>query len=607
MRLPLAAVNPMTKSSRPPGSTPSASLSSVQLEDVALDEYDRPPDETDGDGNLVARQTPSSVSAVESGGPPTRATSVTSRSTLRESAVVTSSASGSSPSPSLDPMTGRPIYHIDGYDCTADLTLQFMGHVLEQYFRNTSNTLEADVSFITMNVHAARDADDSNDDDDDDDNGFGQLTGENLPFANESLTSALHEDLRPFLYSPPMLAQERRNLNNSWLALPATYQPNEAYMTFQEASPGVLMTPDGWPSEYVLVFTRAMRLLAGLGTVDPQMANYDLSFDQDTIFPPNYIRATRSTAFNTSGAISESCFYNAGATSVAATNSSWAVTRDIPTAEFDSHPNASLPIIASISNLTACGISPLLNTTLADSSAASQPLPYRRLSLSTSWSWVPGILDNNNNSTNLTTDGQAEPTLPTPSDTNTPLRCAVLSLAHNGRWLPVDCGGSYRAACRVDDAPNRWAITPTRHEFDSAFDACQELDLAGGAKAAFDVPRTGLDNAYLHAVAQGMPVKSTTGGGKEGQPGDDFVWLAFNSADRADCWVVGGTSEGCPYVEQQEQVSPTVVIPVVASVIILIVTALTVFVKCAANRRSQRRVGRRKKEDGWGDYEGVPS
>ena len=56
-------------------------------------------------------------------------------------------------------------------------------------------------------------------------------------------------------------------------------------------------------------------------------------------------------------------------------------------------------------------------------------------------------------------------------------------------------------------------------------------------------------------------------------------------------------------VQIPDIVAPTVP---VGWIITLLLAALTVFVKCAANRQTSRRGRRRKGDEGW-DYEGVPS
>lgn len=73
-----------------------------------------------------------------------------------------------------------------------------------------------------------------------------------------------------------------------------------------------------------------------------------------------------------------------------------------------------------------------------------------------------------------------------------------------------------------------------------------------------------------------------------------------------DCWVEGVNST-CPYVSRTDTNKVRiVVVPTVAAVAIFLLAALTFFVKCAANRREDKRGRRRRNVGGW-EYEGVPS
>ena len=85
---------------------------------------------------------------------------------------------------------------------------------------------------------------------------------------------------------------------------------------------------------------------------------------------------------------------------------------------------------------------------------------------------------------------------------------------------------------------------------------------------------------------------------------DELLWVDFNDLDIEDCWVIGQNST-CPYQDQKVGQGREVVVPTVAAVVVFVLAILTVFIKCAANRRNTRR-RRKRVDDGW-DYEGVPS
>lgn len=88
-------------------------------------------------------------------------------------------------------------------------------------------------------------------------------------------------------------------------------------------------------------------------------------------------------------------------------------------------------------------------------------------------------------------------------------------------------------------------------------------------------------------------------------PGEE-IFIDLNSINIPECWVTG-VNGTCPYLStDQTNRIRIVVVPTVAAVIIFVLAALTFFVKCAANRRENKRGRRRKMVGGW-EYEGVPS
>ena len=86
----------------------------------------------------------------------------------------------------------------------------------------------------------------------------------------------------------------------------------------------------------------------------------------------------------------------------------------------------------------------------------------------------------------------------------------------------------------------------------------------------------------------------------------DPIFLNLNSLDVSNCWVAG-TNATCPYVPPMDtDHTRIVVVPTVAAGIIFVCAVATFFVKCASNRREDKRGRRRRMVDGW-EYEGVPS
>ncbi|KAI5280619.1 hypothetical protein KEM52_004077, partial [Ascosphaera acerosa] len=126
------------------------------------------------------------------------------------------------------------------------------------------------------------------------------------------------------------------------------------------------------------------------------------------------------------------------------------------------------------------------------------------------------------------------------------------------------------------------------------------------AGSRFAVPRTPLENTYLYAHLLAQPAKML--GADDDDATKHSVWVDFNSVDVAQCWVTsrGDSSQRtkCPYHIDQRGVSRKhVIVPTVAAIIALAITALMVLVKCNVNRRNSRR---KRVIEGW-EYEGVPS
>jgi hypothetical protein len=178
------------------------------------------------------------------------------------------------------------------------------------------------------------------------------------------------------LYKPSNLANDRANLDNTWNRAAPQNAPREGYYTVDNTNGKVSSTDDGWPDEAYLEFSQYFRLIAIFGTVDPQMAGYDRSLDADTIFPSDTLSFQTNVSFSSSGTLNSGCLFDPSSTSLTPkTNSSFAFAPVPATLSVPADPDllSPLPII---SNLTACGLSPFLNHTLANTTADKNPLPY---------------------------------------------------------------------------------------------------------------------------------------------------------------------------------------------------------------------------------------
>jgi len=152
----------------------------------------------------------------------------------------------------------------------------------------------------------------------------------------------------------------------------------------------------------------------------------------------------------------------------------------------------------------------------------------------------------------------------------------------------------HRAACRIAGEPYAWRLSTINVPFAAAPDACPE-------HTVFSLPRTGLENTYLYHQI----LNNTNSAGGDADSISSGVWIDFNSLDQPDCWVTGGPNATCPYENnRQETRQRQILIPTIAALIVLLLTVLTLLVKCNQNRRNSKT--RRRGDNGW-EYEGVPS
>lgn len=494
--------------------------------------------------------------------------SQSSPATSSASVQVSSSSSTSTVVPaqptvvSYPTVKGPPLLQIGRYNCTSQMTLGLLTGLLEDFLQETATTTGATITFLNLNIHNAASLTDPN--------GLAPfLTQEQVPQSGDTLSEIVNGNLSSILYSPDTLGGHRANLNDSWYDVESDNLPAQGYYQTATNSVGNIFTDSGWPTEVLMEFQEFKRVIVSYGTVDEQMAAYDISIDFGDIFPPGTITESRSTSFTDTGQLSSGCYFPSSGDSVAAqNNSSWA--RALPptiTINADPDLNVSIP---SVSDLTRCGIIPFLNQSLASTTADKNPLPYAAYVRSTLWSWAPG------QPLNVT------------KGSSTANRCAVMtSSPYPGKWEVADCNSRYRAACQDPRRPYHWEVSSAISGFEFAERLCR-LPLR------FAVPHTALENTHLYAALQ-----------RSSKPNEP-IYIDLNQLDTGDCWVIGinGT---CPYLQSTDtNRTRIVVVPTVAAVIIFVCAAFTFFIKCASNRREDRRGRGRKMIDGW-KYEGVPS
>jgi hypothetical protein len=453
-------------------------------------------------------------------------------------------------------------YQIGGYSCTETIGISTLTDVLAAYFEVTENDLNATFKYLEFNVRLAAPSDDPTDT-------TSQADSDRLPTVGNYISDLINSTLLRYLYTPAALRSERANLNESWFASNIDNKPAAEYMTTIPLEDGSgIYTLNGWPSESIIMFLRALRIIASIGTIDSQMQEYDFGADAETVFPPGTISNKIDTTLSSDGVVTAGCLYQSSNITVPLANSSWAISSNLP-------DNTSLNTTSYAAlNLSSCGISPVLNTPLLDNSATTNATTYREFIRDSLWGW-----------------DRDEPSDSTSTATNN-RHCAVANLDNNGLWEVVDCTNENRFLCRRDDSPYTFTISDSKNRYYQGYEACDE-------GYTFAVPRTALENRYAVAAMQDWLSRRT-----------DFddapvFWLSINDIDTRDCWV-SGVDQICPYrSDARDTNKPTVVIPTVAGVIVFLLAILTITVKCAANRQNTRR--RRKRGEGGWDYEGVPS
>lgn len=494
----------------------------------------------------------------------------------------TAVVTGTNPENTEVPNDGT-LLQVGEYLCSTQLDFHHFLEVLYGHFIITEDNLNATTKYVILNLHAAASVMASSDSD-------STPSQDSLPQGNNLLSSLISANNSQYLYTPQLLADQRADLNkpSSWFTVRQSISPDSTFYHVDRNN-SIASTPDGWPSESVVEFARARRMLAGFGHIDPEMQGYDLSRDAFTIFPPGYLQDSRDITLASNGSVTSGCYFNPNDASVENANSSWATSNNLtPNSAQATTQDTSL---AQASNLTTCGISPILNTTLSNFSADSNPLPYKSYVMSTIWSWAENeprnipLNDNNDNGNNDNDNNDQNQNDPA----NIPNRCAVLN-ATSSHWQAHDCSASHHAACRISDAgPYSFRISDSSAAYAKAEAACRN-------GISFAAARTALENSYL--TSSWRQYRS------EHDVEDELLWVDFNDLDIAGCWVIGQNST-CPYQDQQVGEGRRVVVPTVAAVIVFVLAILTIFIKCAANRRNTKR-RRKRVDDGW-DYEGVPS
>jgi hypothetical protein len=415
------------------------------------------------------------------------------------------------PSISILPNTTNepPLVSVGPYICSSTINLSTFTSQFLDYIQKTENSIGAHLLYATLNIHAA--AEDSSP--------LAPAPKPSiLPEQSDLLGALFSANLSAYLYTPSDLMSDRANINGSWYTVPEKYRPVQDFYATQVDQHGIASTQDGWPSEGYIEWAQSKRLLLGFGTVDPQMSGYNLTGDYSTIFPSGYIQNNQpDTNASSSGQVTQGCFLRNNTAELSLVNSSWATGTGISGFDYPTSPSSDLlPLLSLMSNFTNCGISPILNVTLLNSTADDNFAPYQNYSYATIWSWAPG--EPKYKSSN---NGSADPIF----------RCAFATTDLGGRWIVNECSSEFYASCRANTQPYNWTVTTDPVAYSYANQACPD-------GYTFAAPRTALENSYLVQAIGSVQSDYDANG----------VWVDFNSLDTEGCWVSGGPNATCPYL-----------------------------------------------------------
>ena len=447
------------------------------------------------------------------------------------------------------------------YTCSSSINLSAFTSLLLDFIQRSETTVGAHMIYLALNIHAAPSASTSV---------AATAPSSSYPPSSSSPGSYFRGPLAEYLYTPSQLLQDRANLNDSWYTVARNLQPDPAYFITKVGPGNIHYTPDGWPSEGFVEVSKGKRLFVGWGTIDPQMQGYKLDGDSGIVFPSGYIQSSLKVSGSTLGQVNTGCYFDASETNLAKVNSSWSFSSGVEGFSYPTANTASLePTLNLFSNLSSCGINPFVNWTILNWTASQDFSPYQRVAQGTTWSWAA------EEPLNYTGND---------SDSGSTFRCAFMDATSNGRWRVRQCSENYYGACRDYNEPYSWRLTSYPTTYNLSSQLCP-------LNSSFGVPRTGLENAYLYAKIRNQQDISGKG-----------IWVDFNSLHIEGCWVSGGQNATCPYYVRTDLENRRVVlVPLIGALIVLLIAALTVFVKCNAQRRLSRR--KRRREGGW-DYEG---
>ncbi|KNE66742.1 hypothetical protein AMAG_11239 [Allomyces macrogynus ATCC 38327] len=219
--------------------------------------------------------------------------------------------------------------------------------------------------------------------------------------------------------------------------------------------------------------------------------------------------------------------------------------------------------------VAGCGYAPRLASTAANLSSPASSLASAMLGTIWSWHTLQPINSTVHNCAlaSLSLASRSAPVHSDAPDFKLPdTNMSTTSAPNTGpRWVAARCLDIYYTACQSMTDPHVWTLSPTRYAWPEAAAPAPTAGRACPDGFTFAVPRTPLQNWML---GRAMATK-----------GVDAAWVYFSDASTDGCWVVG--SAKCAYSgPDAEQVQQIIAVSLGAGLIVLIVVAVFVWVKC---------------------------
>ncbi|KAK9473334.1 uncharacterized protein V1510DRAFT_414767 [Dipodascopsis tothii] len=362
-------------------------------------------------------------------------------------------------------------------------------------------------------------------------------------------------------FTADLVSDQIRGKLRYWMYTPTELDSDrESRLTWDDSG----RDSNGWPLLDKVLYVDDHRLLFTYGVIEIGNDTYPYDQDLDSMFPPSELLFEESRMISTSSSTSHTtgtrlngvCSLGDNGMYIGDTHlaPSWLLAWDNNDDAFTA---------ASVRDYVACGYSPVLNSTHSDMESFVTSFLQNSI-----WSWSPG-----------------QPPVVASSDQSH--QCAVIT---PDGWTVTSCySPQQHAACRIDKESYEWTLSASAATFADA-----KCSAESGHTGSLSLPRTALQNSYLRLALANA--------------GYGAAFVELNSIAGANCWVSGGTDATCPY-QRTTRVSVEVIVPTVATIIVSVLLALTMWSKWRDYNhvKARRRRKRRAKIFAENEYKGVPS